>query len=159
MNPETDRVLITGAAGAIGTALRTGLRSHWRRLRLTDVRPIADLANNEEMVVVDIADRAAIEAMMRDVKAAVPLAGIGGPHTLEALFRVNARGLFDVFEAARLAGVERIVFASSNHAFGFYPIGEKVSPDLPPRPDSTYGVFKELGRTNPRHCYHHDDHR
>src|SRR5215831_13509893 len=153
MNPETDRVLITGAAGAIGTALRTGLRSHWRRLRLTDIRPIPDLANNEEQVVADIADRAAIEAMMRDVKAVVHLAGIGGPHTLEDLFRVNARGLFDVFEAARLAGVERIVFASSNHAFGFYPISEKVSPALPPRPDTHYGAFKVWGETLLQYYY------
>jgi uronate dehydrogenase len=40
IDPMTDRVLITGAAGAIGTALRDGLRAHWRRLRLTDIRPI-----------------------------------------------------------------------------------------------------------------------
>jgi uronate dehydrogenase len=69
------------------------------------------------------------------------------------LFRVNARGLFDVFEAARLAGVERIVFASSNHAFGCYPITETVSPALPPRPDSLYGVFKVLGETMLRNYY------
>lgn len=153
INPETDRVLITGAAGAIGTALRVGLRSHWRHLRLTDVRPLQDLAGNEEMVVADIADRAAVEGMMRDVRAVVHLAGVVGTYTLEDLFRVNARGLFDVLEAARLAAVERIVFASSNHAFGCYPITEKVSPDLPPRPDSLYGVFKAWGETMLRHYY------
>lgn len=152
INPETDRVLITGAAGAIGTALRSGLRGHWRHLRLTDIRPVPDIAGNEESVVTDITDRPAVEGMMQGVKAVVHLAGMGS-HTLEALFRVNARGLFDVFEAARLAGVERIVFASSNHAFGFYPIGEKVSPALPPRPDTTYGVFKVWGETMLRH-YH-----
>ena len=153
INPETDRVLITGAAGAIGTALRVGLRARWRHLRLTDIRPLRDLANNEEMVVADIADRAAIEAMMRDVRAVVHLAGAGGNFTLEDLFRVNARGLFDVFEAARLARVERIVFASSNHAFGCYPITETVSPALPPRPDSLYGVFKVWGETMLRNYY------
>jgi uronate dehydrogenase len=56
------------------------------------------------------------------------LAGALGNYELEALFRVNARGLFDVFESARIVGVERIVFASSNHAFGCYPIAEPVSP-------------------------------
>jgi uronate dehydrogenase len=60
--------------------------------------------------------------------------------------------LFDVFEAARLAGVQRIVFASSNHAFGCYPITEPVSPALPPRPDSLYGTFKAWGETMLR-CY------
>jgi uronate dehydrogenase len=153
INPETDRVLITGAAGAIGSALRTGLRSRWRRLRLADLRPISDLADNEELVVADIGNRAAVEDMMQGVRAVVHLAGIVGSYTLEDLFRVNARGLFDVFEAARLAGVERIVFASSNHAFGCYPIGEKVSPALPPRPDSLYGTFKVWGETMLRYYY------
>jgi uronate dehydrogenase len=156
INPETDRVLITGAAGAIGTALRAGLRPHWRHLRLTDIRPIRDLASNEEAVTADIADRAALERMMQDVAAVVHLAGVLGNYTLEDLFRVNARGLFDVFESARLAGVRRIVFASSNHAFGCYPIAERVSPALPPRPDSLYGVFKVWGETMLRN--YHDRH-
>src|SRR5690242_5076460 len=152
INPDTDRVLITGAAGAIGTALRTGLRATWRHLRLTDIRPLQNLANNEEAIVADIGDRAALERMMQDVRAVVHLAGVLGDYTLEDLFRVNARGLFDVFETARLAGVERIVFASSNHAFGCYPISERVSPALPPRPDSLYGTFKAWGETMLR-CY------
>jgi uronate dehydrogenase len=153
IDPKTDRVLITGAAGAIGTAVRDGLRANWHRLRLTDIRPIADVAGNEEAIVADIADRLALEAMMRGVRAVVHLAGVLGNYDLETLFRVNARGLFDVFEAARLAGVERIVFASSNHAFGCYPITESVSPALPPRPDSLYGVFKVLGETMLRNYY------
>ena len=113
INPTTDRVLITGAAGAIGTALRNGLRADWRHLRLTDNRPIADPTPNEECIVADVADRAAIERMMQGVAAVVHLTGVGGDYTLEDLFRVNARGMFDVFEAARLAGVQRIVYASS----------------------------------------------
>jgi uronate dehydrogenase len=152
INPATDRVLITGAAGAIGTALRDGLRADWRHLRLVDARPIANPTANEECIVADIADRAAIERMMDGVAAVVHLAGVGGDYTLEDLWCVNARGVFDVFEAARLAGVQRIVFASSNHAFGCYPITEQVSPALPPRPDSLYGTFKAWGETMLR-CY------
>ena len=157
INPETDRILITGAAGAIGTALRDGLRPHWRHLRLTDIKPIQNLTNNEEAIVADVTDRPAIENMMQGVKAVVHLAGMIGNYDLEALFRVNARGLFDVFESARLAGVKRIVFASSNHAFGCYPITESVSPALPPRPDSLYGVFKVLGETMLRNYYDRHD--
>jgi uronate dehydrogenase len=153
LTPETDRVLITGAAGAIGTALRTGLRGTWRRMRLTDLRPIQDLDDNEEAVISDIGDRAMLERIMQGVRAVVHLAGTSGSYTLEDLFRVNARGLFDVFESARLAGVERIIFASSNHAFGCYAITESVSPALPPRPDSLYGVFKVLGETMLRYYY------
>jgi uronate dehydrogenase len=153
IDPQTDRVLITGAAGAIGTALRDGMRANWRHLRLTDIRPVQNVTSNEEAIVADIADRSALEAMMRDVRAVVHLAGVLGNYDLEALFRVNARGLFDVFEVARLAGVERIVFASSNHAFGCYPITEAVTPAMPPRPDSLYGVFKVLGETMLRNYY------
>jgi uronate dehydrogenase len=153
IEPVNDRVLITGAAGALGTTLRSGLRPRWRRLRLADANPIADPAGNEECVVADISDRAAVELMMDGVAAVVHLAGVGGNYTLEDLFRVNARGLFNVFEAARLAGVRRIVFASSNHAFGCYPIEERVSPSLPPRPDSLYGTFKVWGETMLR-CYY-----
>ncbi len=104
----------------------------------------------------DIGDRAALERMMQGVAAVVHLAGAAGEYDLETLFRVNARGLFDVLEAARLGGVKRIVFASSNHAFGCYPITEPVTPEHPPRPDSLYGVFKVLGETMLR--YYHDRH-
>jgi uronate dehydrogenase len=157
IDPQTDRVLITGAAGAIGTALRDGFRGSWRHLRLTDIRPVQNLSDNEEAIVADVTDRSAVEAMMGGVRAVVHLAGVvGGNYDLETLFRVNARGLFDVFESARLAGIERIVFASSNHAFGCYPISEPVSPALPPRPDSLYGVFKVLGETMLRN--YHDRH-
>jgi uronate dehydrogenase len=147
IDPAKDTVLITGAAGAIGTALRTGLRDKWSHLRLTDSRPIKDPTNNEQYIVADVSDRPAIERMMQGVAAVVHLTGVGGDYTLEDLFRVNVRGVFDVFECARLAGVQRILYASSNHAFGRYPIAERVTPDLPPRPDSLYGAFKVYGET------------
>jgi uronate dehydrogenase len=153
IDPASDIVLITGAAGAIGTALRNGLRENWRHLRLTDIKPIRDPSPNEEPIIADVSDRGALERMMKGVRAVVHLAGMIGNYDLEALFRVNARGLFDVFETARLEGVERIVFASSNHAFGCYPITESVSPALPPRPDSLYGVFKVWGETMLQNYY------
>jgi len=145
IDPANNTVLITGAAGAIGTALRHGLRSGWSHLRLTDARPIKDAAPNEEVIVADVGDRPAIERMMRGVSAVVHLTGAGADYSLEDLFRINVRGVFDVFESARLNGVQRIVYASSNHAFGCYPIEEHVTPDMAPRPDSLYGAFKVYG--------------
>ncbi|MBV8915179.1 MAG: NAD-dependent epimerase/dehydratase family protein, partial [Acetobacteraceae bacterium] len=118
IDPATDRVLITGAAGAIGSALREHLRPHYRHLLLTDIHDVRDPAPNEEFVRADITDRKAMDALVARSKAVVHLAGLGGPGDLEALFRTNVRGVFDVFEAARLGGIKRIVFASSNHAFG-----------------------------------------
>jgi uronate dehydrogenase len=153
IDPHTDRVLITGAAGLVGSALREHLRPAYRHLLLTDLRGIPDLARNEEAVLADITDRAAMEQMVAGCKALVHLAGLSGSGDLEALFRANVRGLFDALEAARLGGIKRIVFASSNHAFGCYPIEVPVSPAMPPRPDSLYGAFKVLGETMLRTYY------
>lgn len=157
IDPANDVVLITGAAGAIGAALRAGMRDTWKHLRLTDISPVPDLAENEQQVIGDIANRASVERMMQGVAAVVHLAGAPGDHDLETLFKVNVRGLFDVFEAARLEGVKRIVFASSNHAFGCYPIDVPVTPDMPPRPDSLYGAFKVMGETMLRTYYERHD--
>lgn len=152
LDPRTDRVLITGAAGEIGTALRLGLRADWR-LRLTDLHALADPAPGEAFIRCDIADRAGLARLMEGVSAVVHLAGAPAEHDLELLFRTNVRGLFDVFETARLGGVKRIVFASSNHVFGCYPIDVPVSPADPPRPDSLYGAFKLFGEAMLR-TYH-----
>ena len=96
IDPQSDRILITGAAGAIGTAVRTGLRAAWQHLRLVDIKPFQAQSPNEEVIVADVADRSAMETAMRGVKAVVHLAGVLGDYTLEDLFRVNVRGLFAV---------------------------------------------------------------
>jgi uronate dehydrogenase len=153
IDPSKDRILITGAAGRIGTALRQALRADWQKVRVTDLRPVADPWPNEEVVVASITDRPALERMMQDVTAVVHLAGTLGNYDLETLFDTNARGLFDVFETARLGGVERIIFASSNHTFGCYPITERVAPEHPVRPDNMYGVFKVLGEAMLQNYY------
>jgi uronate dehydrogenase len=153
IDPRRDRILVTGAAGRIGTALRQGLRAEWRKVRVTDLRPITDPWSNEEVFTANITDRRALERMMEGVTAVVHLAGTLGNYDLEPLFATNARGLFDVFEAARNGGVKRIVFASSNHTFGCYPIEERVTPAHPVRPDNMYGVFKVLGEAMLQNYY------
>lgn len=154
---DDDLVLITGASGRIGSALRTGLRARWRKLRLTDVRPVAAPAANEEVMLADINDRAALDRAMAGVAAVVHLAGnvrVGDPP--EPMFEASGQGLFNVFESARRAGVRRIVYASSNHAFGCYPISERVTPEHVPRPDTLYGVLKVFGEAYLR--FYHDCH-
>ncbi len=156
INPATHRVLLTGAAGEIGSALRTGLRTTYRHLRLTDLRPITNLAPNEEFIQADITDRPTLARLMQNTDALIHMTGAPANHTLETLFQINARGLYDTFETARLAGIKRIVYASSNHAHGMYPIEIPVTPAHPARPDSLYGTFKVLGETLLQ--YYHDRH-
>ncbi len=136
-----DRVVITGAAGAIGTTLRRGL-AHWSNLLLTDLRKPQNAPGT--WVEADVADRAAMASLMQGARAVIHLAGAAGTD-LETLWHVNATGLFEVFEAARHAGVERIVYASSNHAHGMYPITVPVAPSMPARPDGHYGALKAYG--------------
>ncbi len=44
-----------------------------------------------------------------------------------------------------MAGVKRVIFASSNHAIGFYPRTQRIGTDVTVRPDSRYGVSKVFG--------------
>jgi uronate dehydrogenase len=142
LTPASDRIVITGAAGAIGTTLRRGLAPRWPNLLLTDRRKPENADGT--WIEADIADRPAMARVMQGARALIHLAGAASTD-LETLWHANALGLFEVFEAARHAGIERIVYASSNHAHGMYPIDVAVAPSMPARPDGHYGALKAYG--------------
>lgn len=137
------RVLITGGAGLVGGFLRARLPRYGHELRLLDTAPV----DGAETVVGDIRDAATLDGAMRDVAAVVHLAGIATEAPFRDILDVNINGTYQVFEAARRAGVRRMVFASSNHATGFTPrpAGGAVPDDVEPRPDTLYGVTKVFG--------------
>ena len=137
-----NRVLITGAAGGIGRSLRETLRAVYPILRLSDRAPLAPAREHEEVVQTDIADMAAVERLVAGCDGIVHLGGISGENTWEKILEGNIVGLYNVFEAARRAGVRRIVMATSNHAVGFYPRSRTIDHRVVPRPDSRYGVSK-----------------
>ncbi|HEY4470633.1 MAG TPA: NAD(P)-dependent oxidoreductase, partial [Stellaceae bacterium] len=136
------RVLITGAGGGIGRSLRETLRGVYPVLRLSDRAPIAPARDKEEVDQTDIADMGAVEKMVAGVDGIIHLGGISGENTWENILHGNIIGLYNVFEAARRAGVKRIVMATSNHAVGFYPRAQTIDDRVVPRPDSRYGVSK-----------------
>ncbi|HJQ43862.1 MAG TPA: NAD(P)-dependent oxidoreductase [Jatrophihabitantaceae bacterium] len=124
-------VLITGSAGTIGTALMRRLPAlGW------DVRGF-DRENGQDITV-----PADLDAATPNVTAIVHLAGQPTEAPWPAIRDANIEGTFQVFEAARRAGVRRIVYASSNHATGFTPVTSELPADAPPRPDTLYGVSK-----------------
>jgi uronate dehydrogenase len=135
------RVLITGAAGSIGSYLRGTLRGKYL-LRLSDVQNIETLAEGEEFVAADVTDSNALPSLMEDVHGIVHLGGVPREDAWEPILDVNIVGTYNVFEAARQEGVERFIFASSNHAIGFYPRAQRIDTDVTVRPDSRYGVSK-----------------
>jgi len=140
-----ETVLVTGAAGGIGTRLRSLLKGVYPNLRLSDIRPPADLGAGEAFVKCDLAVMAEVEKAVAGVQGIVHLGGHSTEGPWDTILQSNIVGCYNLFEAARRGGVERIVFASSNHAIGFYPRHRRISADNPVRPDSRYGVSKAFG--------------
>jgi uronate dehydrogenase len=140
-----ERVLITGAAGDIGSRLRLLLKPVYRQIVASDrVRP-ADLRADETFIPADLTDAAAVEGLCRGIDGIVHLGGKSIEGTWDEILQSNIIGAYNLFEGARKAGVKRIVFASSNHAVGFYSRTTTIPPDVIPRPDSRYGLSKVFG--------------
>src|SRR5258707_2960264 len=138
-------VLVTGAAGGIGTRLRQLLKGVYPNIRLSDLKQPDDLAADETFVAADLANMAEVERVVVGVDGIVHLGGFSVEGPWETILQSNIIGCYNLFEAARRQGVERVVFASSNHAVGFYPRQRKIGIDEPVRPDSRYGVSKAFG--------------
>src|SRR5262245_6779358 len=137
-------VLITGAAGDVGRRLRRPLKGVYD-LRLSDLVTAADLAPDEKFIPADLADLRAVEKAVEGIAGIVHLGGHSTEGPWETILRANIVGCHNLFEAARRQGVERVVFASSNHAVGFYPRQRRIGTDASVRPDSRYGVSKAFG--------------
>ena len=141
----TDVVLVTGAAGRIGTVLRGGLPERGWALRSLDVVPLTEVRPGEEHTVADVTDLAAMVDAATGASAVVHLAGIATESTWPAISHANIEGTYCALEAARRSGVRRVVLASSNHATGYTPRpgqGLLTEADAPHRPDTYYGVSK-----------------
>lgn len=149
--PAPRTVLLTGAAGGLGTLMRGLLPSYGYDLRLFDARPVEPVEGEGdiEVITADLADRDALRAAVEGVDAILHLAGISLESTFDDILRANIQGTYHLYEAARAAGVRRIVFASSNHAVGFTPRPGADDPLIPVtaprRPDTYYGLSKCFG--------------
>ncbi|MGO8916593.1 MAG: NAD-dependent epimerase/dehydratase family protein [Stellaceae bacterium] len=140
-----EHVLITGAAGGIGRRLRLLLRGAYPALRLSDRAPLADLTPGESFVAADLGDLAALERAVAGVEGIVHLGGMSVEADWPTILHANIIGTYNLFEAARRQGVRRVVFASSNHAMGFYRRRRRVGTAALARPDTRYGVSKVFG--------------
>jgi uronate dehydrogenase len=144
------RILVTGAAGLVGTSLRPRLARPGRMLRLLDIREPARLdlpaGADEETVLASVTDLDAMTAACTGVDAVVHLGGQSREAGAEEVLHVNAYGAYCALEGARRAGVTRVVLASSSHAVGFHTRqeagGGDLPADLPARPDTLYGWSK-----------------
>src|SRR5262245_13091930 len=139
------RVLLTGASGDVGGRLPKLLGPVDPELRLSDIKMPADLGSGERFVQADLADLAQVEAAVDGMEGIIHLGGFSVEGPWETILNSNIVGCYNLFEAARRNGVERVVFASSNHAVGFYPRRCRIGTHAPVRPDSRYGVSKAFG--------------
>src|SRR5215472_18659840 len=105
-------VLVTGAAGGIGTRLRQLLKGVYPNIRLSDVKRPADLAADETFVEADLASMPAVENAVAGVEGIIHLGGFSGEGPWETIHSANMVGCYNLFEAARRAKVKRVVFAS-----------------------------------------------
>ncbi len=139
------RLLLTGAGGNLGQELRPRLKAYCDVLRLSDCRDLGAAAAGEEMQTAALEDADQMMALLDGVSAVVHMGGVSTEQPWEPILAGNIVGMVNLYEAARLKGVQRIVFASSNHVTGFYRQDEVVNTRMPPKPDGFYGLSKAFG--------------
>jgi uronate dehydrogenase len=137
------RILVTGAAGAVGRLLTPLLRADYS-LRLCDLRPMEPSCG--EAVQGDLADPAFARRMVAGVDGVVHLAGlVASQVSFEDTLHGNYRALLSLLEACRHGNVRRFIFASSHHIIGLRPSNEVYGEAAVPAPDSFYGLSKAFG--------------
>lgn len=144
------RILLTGASGIVGTLLRPRLARPGRLIRLLDVReprPLdVDCDGEEEYVPGSVTDPEVTAAACAGVDAVLHFGGQAVESDVDDVLHRNMLGTYTVLEAAREAGVPRVVLASSNHAVGFHDRADApdgvLPADVEPRPDTLYGWSK-----------------
>jgi NAD(P)-dependent dehydrogenase (short-subunit alcohol dehydrogenase family) len=142
------RVLITGSSGVIGKLMRTRMRKPGRILRLLDIAEPAPAEPGEgvEILTGSVTDADLVTRACDGVDAIIHLGGVSREAGYQEILDVNVTGTHTVLEAARAAGISRVVLASSNHAVGFRTTDESGAQGIPgdasPRPDTYYGFSK-----------------
>lgn len=139
------KVLLTGAGGGVATMIRPLLRSAYSEVVLSDREAPAELQAGETFIAGELSDPEQVMALMKGVDGVIHLGGQSVEAAWPVVLESNIVGLYNVYEAARQAGVARIVFASSNHAVGFYPREQTIDHTVPVKPDTRYGVSKAFG--------------
>lgn len=137
------KLVLTGAAGALGSKLRAPLAAMCDQFVSNDlVDGLDDLAANETYVQADVSDLAAMEALTKDADMIVHFGAIADEAPWDDILQSNIIGAYNIWEAAYRNGVRRVVYASSVHAVGMHLKTDTIGLDAPHRPDTYYGLAK-----------------
>ena len=140
------KVALSGASGNMGKLLRPELLKRGINLRSAGGRTALEpLVDGEDIMNGDLRDPAVVDRLLEGVEVLVHLAGTSVERPLPEVIDNNLKGLAEIYEGARRKGVKRIIFASSNHAFGMHSVSTKLKLDAPFRPDGWYGLSKVWG--------------
>jgi uronate dehydrogenase len=137
------KILLTGAAGALGTVLREPLSKLCTELVSTDLNPAkTELMPNETWATADMALMDQVKPLLQDVEMVAHFASRADEGPFEDILGSNYISAYNVWESAYHAGTRRIVYASSVHGVGMYRANEGIGLDAPHRPDTFYGLAK-----------------
>jgi len=137
------RIVLTGAAGRLGSYLREPLSKLAEEIVSSDIADdIGKLYPNESYVKADIAEMDEIMPLLKDADMVVHFGAYVDEGPFEKLLGPNFIGAYNIWEAAYQNGLKRVVYASSIHAVGMYPKNEFIGTDVPHRPDTFYGLAK-----------------
>ena len=139
------RLLITGAGGNLGRQMRARLGDLAEIVRLADRGNMEPAGENEEVVTCDLGDAEAVSKMVEGCDAIVHFGGQPVEAPWSVVKNANIDGMYNLYEACRIHGCNRVVFASSNHAVGFFRQDEVIDNTIYPKPDGLYGVSKVFG--------------
>lgn len=140
------KIALSGAGGQLGAVVRAALVARGTPLRsAAGSKPLTPLVEGEDVMHGDLRDPAIVDRLLDGVDVLIHFAGTSVERPLPEIIDNNLRALVEVYEGARRQGVRRIVFASSNHAIGMYPVTEHLELDCALRPDGFYGLSKVWG--------------
>ena len=137
------KLVLTGAAGRLGSYLREPLSKMCQELVSTDiVDDIGKLYEGESYAKADVAVYDQIAPLLESADMVVHFGAIVDEKPFEELLGPNFVGSYNVWEAAYQHGLQRVVYASSIHAVGMHKKSDFIGIDAPHKPDTFYGLAK-----------------
>ena len=147
------RILLTGAGGSAGSELRKSLNGWKDIIRVSDIANLGEANDGEEVFECDLGNKDAVMKLVEGCDNIVHLGGQSLEHSFDTILNANIKGVYNIYEAARIHGVKRILFASSNHVTGFHKRETLLDAKSEFRPDSMYGVSKGYGELLARYYW------
>ena len=144
------RILVTGAAGRVGSTVAKGLTAR-HEIRGHDRVAMPDL---DDTFVSELNDFEVLLEATRDIDAIAHIGGLPGGNDWEPMLQSNFIGTYNVFEAARQNGVRRIAYASRAGVLGLYPRSMTRTMEMTTTPVGIYTVSKVFAEAL-AHSYAH----